>query len=88
MLIPSDAKRSSSTSRKCRCSKANVLEIFNLDGTIAEEREVRSDYDDSFIYKVGEIVEVADFDENRWEECSSGIHFFMQKKEAINYGKC
>ena len=83
LFIPSDAKRSSSTTRKCRCSKAKVLEIYNLDGTIAEEREVRSNYDNSFIYKVGEIVEVADFDENRWEECSKGIHFFMQRKEAV-----
>ena len=85
LLIPSDAKRSSSTGRKCRCSKAKVLEIFNLDGTIAEEREVKSNYDNSFIYKVGETVEVADFDENRWEECAKGIHFFMQRKEAIDY---
>ena len=88
LLIPSDAKRSSSTGRKCRCSKAKVLEIYNLDGTIAEEREVKSNYDNSFIYKVGEIVEVTDFDENRWEECASGIHFFMQRKEAIDYDMC
>ena len=88
LFIPSDAKRSSATTRKCRCSKAKVLEIYNLDGTIAEEREVRSNYDNSFIYKVGEIVEVADFDENRWKECSKGIHFFMQRKEAVDYDMC
>lgn len=28
-----DAKRSSATTRKCRCSKAKVLSITNLDGT-------------------------------------------------------
>ena len=89
LLIPTDAKRSSSTGRKCRCSKAKVLEIFNLDGTtIAEEREVKSNYDNSFIYRVGETVEVVDFDENRWEECAKGIHFFMQRKEAIDYDLC
>ena len=88
LLIPSDAKRSSSTTRKCRCSKAKVLEIYNLGGTIAEEREVKSNYDSSFIYKVGETVEVADFDENRWKECTKGIHFFMQRKEAIDYDMC
>ena len=36
--IPASAKRSSATSRKCRCNKAKVLEIYNLYGTIAEER--------------------------------------------------
>lgn len=85
LLIPSDARRSSSTGRKCRCSKAKVIEIYNLDGTIAEKREVKSNYDNSFVYKVGETVEVTDFDENRWKECAKGIHFFMQRKEAIDY---
>ena len=33
--IPFDAKRSSATTRKCRCSKAEVIAIYNLDGTEA-----------------------------------------------------
>ena len=28
------------------------------------------------LYKVGEIVEVKDFCEDRWKECSQGIHFY------------
>ena len=31
--ITEDAKRSSATGRKCRCSKARVLEIQNMDGS-------------------------------------------------------
>lgn len=85
LLIPSDAKRSSATTRKCKCNKAKVLEMFNLDGTIAAEREVHSNYDYSFIYKVGETIEVPNFDNNRWNECSEGIHFFINRQEAINY---
>ena len=23
--------------------------------------------------------------ENRWEECSTGIHFFLTRDEAVNY---
>ena len=34
--VLADAKRSSSTTEKCRCSKAKVLEIQNLDGSIAD----------------------------------------------------
>ena len=83
--IPSDAKRSSATTRKCRCSKAEVIAIYNLDGTEAGETTCHSDYDKNFIYEVGKAVEVTDFSEDRWDECSQGIHFFISRQEAINY---
>ena len=83
--IPEDALRSSSTTRKCRCSKAEVMEIYNLDGTIAEERQVASSRDSSFVYEIGKTVEVKDFDTNRWKECARGIHFFLNRQEATDY---
>ena len=84
LLITEDAERSNTTTRKCRCSKAKVLSITNKENT-KEYNKVRSDFDYSFIYKVGEIVEVKAFDKNRWEECSTGIHFFMTRDEAVKY---
>ena len=83
--IPVDAKRSSATTRKCRCSKAEVIAIYNLDGTEAGETTCHSGYDKNFIYEVGKTVEVTDFSENRWCECSQGIHFFISRQEAISY---
>ena len=83
--IPQDALRSSATTRKCRCNKAEVIEIYNIDGTIADERIVNSNYDSSFTYEVGKTVEVQDFDTNRWNECTRGIHFFINRQEAINH---
>lgn len=83
LLIPEDAKRSSGTSRKCRADKAIVLEIINKYGKETETAE--SIYDNDFIYKLGETVEVEDFDGNRWEECSTGIHFFITRREAEDY---
>ena len=83
--IPSDAMRSSATSRKCRASKAKILSITDKYGTPAGER-VESDYDRSFVYVVGETVEVKDFDTNRWNECAPGIHHFITRDEAIKYG--
>ena len=83
--ILSDAKRSSATTRKCRCSKAKVLSITNLDGTDADTDVAYSNHDPSFIYKVGETVEVPNFDTNRWNECSTGIHFFITRQEAVEY---
>ena len=84
--IPEDAKRSSAIgSRKCRCNKAKVLSIEHLDGTPAEVTSVRSQYETGFIYTLGETVEEELFDENRFIECSTGIHFFMTREEAVKY---
>lgn len=85
LLIPSDAKRSSGTTLKCRCSKTKVLEIQELDGSPSEVKEVRSNHDESFVYRVGETVFVEDFDDNRWNECSTGIHFFISREAAVSY---
>ena len=83
--ICADAKRSSATSRKCRCSKAKVLSITHLDGSDSGLTEVRSNYSKEFVYRVGETVEVPDFDENRWNGCAPGIHFFVTREEAVKY---
>ena len=83
--IPSDALRSSATTRKCRCSKAKVISITNPDGSPSNVTSIPSSWDNNFIYTIGDIVEVADFDTNRWNECAPGIHFFITRQEAINY---
>ena len=82
--IPADARRSSATSRKCRASKAKVLSITDIDGNPGCD-QVRSDYDPGFVYALGETVEVSDFDDDRWNECSTGIHHFITREEAVKY---
>ena len=84
LLIPEDAKRSSAMSEKCRCDKATVLEIQSLDGS-EKYQAAYSGYRPDFIYTVGETVTVPDFDENRWAECSTGIHFFINRQSAVEY---
>lgn len=84
LLIMEDSKRNSATTLKCRCDKAKVLDIEKID-TGEKVESTPSDYDINFVYKVGEIVKIDDFDENRWNECSTGIHFFMNKQNAIQY---
>ena len=83
--IPEDALRSSATTRKCRCSKARVLSITDLNGSEVNVVYAVSKHDSGFLYKVGEVVSVDDFDTNRWNECSTGIHFFMNREEAVLY---
>ena len=82
--IPEDARRSSATTRKCRCDKAKVLDITSLDGEEHYNEVVNYNYKKT-TYKVGEMVYPDSFDENRWNECSHGIHFFVNKQDAINY---
>jgi hypothetical protein len=84
--ILADAKRSSATSRKCRCSAAKVLSITTISGKSTKVKEIASNRDSNFVYRVGEIVRVDCFDENRWNECSTGIHFFITRSEAERYG--
>lgn len=36
-------------------------------------------------YTVGQMVEADSFNENRWRECSGGIHFFVHKARALQY---
>lgn len=83
--IPADAQRSSATGRKCRCDKAKVIEIQELDGSPSELTEVASGYDRNFVYRVGEIEEEPKYDEDRWNECAPGIHFFINRQEAVDY---
>jgi uncharacterized protein YjbI with pentapeptide repeats len=82
--IPADARRSSATSRKCRASKAKVLSITDINGNPGGD-QVRSNFDPNFVYAIGETVEVTDFDDNRWNECSTGIHHFITRAEAVIY---
>ena len=84
LKIPPDAKRSSATGRKCRASKAVVVSITTLNGDPAGN-EVCSDYDNRFVYRVGETVEVQNFDENRWNECAPGIHHYITREEAVRH---
>ena len=82
--ILEDALRSSATSRKCRCSKARVISISNYDGTTNYPNGC-SQYDTSFKYQVGDLISVDNFDTDRWNGCSTGIHFFITRREAVEY---
>lgn len=84
LIIPADALRSSATSRKCRASKAVVVDITDTNGNHVTDF-VPSDLDENFVYRIGEIVEVPDFDKDRWNECSAGIHHFITRMEAVLY---
>lgn len=86
LLIPADAQRSNATGRKCRASKARVLDLQDKQGnSLPSDTTAYSGHDTDFTYKKGETIHVEDFDTNRWKECAPGIHFFITRIEAVEY---
>lgn len=79
LRVPATAKRSSSMGRKCRAERVKVLEVIGGEVGI-------SMHDGQTEYRTGKVVKCDKWDENRWEECGGGIHFFMTRHEAEIYG--
>ena len=76
LLIPSAAKRSNATGRKCRAEFVKVQEVEG--GGVA----VTDHYGPETKYREDEIVWADEWDDDRWNECSHGIHFFITREEA------
>ena len=85
LKILKDSKRSQATTNKCRCDKALVLEFQNINGSKADLVEYTNTNFIKCTYKVGEVVYADSWDNNRWNECSHGIHFFMDRETAVDY---
>ena len=83
--IPEDARRSSATTKKCRFYKAKVLGFYDLNSTELNIDKIINNNYNTCEYIKGEMVYPDSFDEDRWNECSHGIHFFINKQDAINY---
>lgn len=85
LMIPTAADRSHAEGRKCRASYAMVMSITSASGK--NVKTARSLHDDDFVYTVGEKATPTSYDTDRWSECAPGIHFFLTKQEAMEYGK-
>lgn len=84
LLIPEDARRTSTTYIFCRTEKAKVLKITDFDENI-EYDEAVSFVDENFVYRKGEMVHAVNFNPDRWRDSTGGIHFFMDKEVAKKY---
>lgn len=84
LLIPADARRTSSTMNTCRCDKAKVLKITNPDESVKFDEAV-SFVDGDFVYRTGEMAYAKGFNPDRWRDSTGGIHFFLSKEEALGY---
>src|SRR5574343_381606 len=78
LRILSNARRSNSTGRKCRTEGVEVLEVIGAEYGV-------SLYNETIKYRVGKFVFCDKWNENRWNECGGGIHFFLTRAEAEEY---
>jgi hypothetical protein len=81
---------SSLVGRKCRAKKVKVLKAETLEGAVipklwVKPQEFESTFNVSFKYQVGQTLEEPSYDRDIRVECTQGLHFFMTKKEAIDY---
>ena len=86
LKILADSRRSRAIGDKCRCDKALVLEFQDVNGTVLNiPYIVNESFFPKCTYTVGEIVEADEWDDNRFNECSHGIHFFLDRQSAVDY---
>lgn len=58
---------------------------WKKDGTVSKRDMTYSQHNHNFYYEVGKTVNVDNFDEDRFNECAPGIHFFINRQEAVDY---
>ena len=84
LVIPKGSIVFSINNSKCRTNRAKVVSITDIEGNVTYDEAI-SQHNDTFIYKVGAELEIEDFDLMYNVECSTGIHFFRTREEAVNY---
>jgi hypothetical protein len=63
---------------KCRTTRAKITDM-------AGKELLHSSYDYSFEYRLGQEINIKDFNLMYNIECASGFHFFRTRKEAEEY---
>ena len=63
---------------KCRTNRAKITDMAGHD-------VLHSQYDNSFEYRLGQEINIKDFNMMYNVECASGFHFFRTREEAENY---
>lgn len=76
--IPSGAIVFCINGSKCRTNRAKITDMGG-------HEVLHSKYDDSFEYRLGQEININDFNLMYNVECASGFHFFMTRDEAEEY---
>ena len=84
--VLNDSQRFRGVGDICRCNKALVLEIQNLEGEKLDIEEIEyHDKKGTLIFHVWEVTECEEWYPGRWNDCQSGITFFIDRHSAVLY---
>ena len=64
--------------KKCRTNRAKITDMAGHD-------VLHSSYDNSFEYRLGQEIEIKEFNLMYNVECASGFHFFESREDAENF---
>ena len=76
--IPASAIVFCINGRKCRTNRAKIIDMGG-------HEILHSKYDNSLEYRLGQEINIKDFNLMYNVECTSGFHFFRTRKEAEEY---
>lgn len=88
LKVPDEALRTMTMgTRKGRCSAAKVIDIQSLNGKQHYKNvECMSWYDNKFRYKLGDTIHPEkNFNADGYVVCESGIHFFLNRDDAVAF---
>ena len=84
IVVPAEARRVAPVvGRKCRAEYVTVVALTAKDGSHPTEGK---GLHNGTKYVVGETVRPDSFNDDFKLECTNGIHFFITKAEAVEYG--
>jgi hypothetical protein len=73
---------------KVRTHRVMIVELQELDGTVIDDRSVMAFSPiskDKLCYRAGRTIVSDKFDDKLSIQCSSGIHFFLNRQNVIDY---
>jgi Family of unknown function (DUF5758) len=79
-----EQKYVNSSHAKYRTDKALVIDIQNFRTGKTMDSDA-SLYDRKFVYKKGELIEIDNYNTDLNETCTTGIHYFKNKKSAVEW---
>jgi hypothetical protein len=84
--VLNDSKRTRGMGDICRCDKALVLSIQDLEGNELDVEEIEyHDRTGTMVFRKQEVVECEHWYPGRWDDCQSGITFFIDRQSAMLY---
>lgn len=85
-ILGTSQRVSSLVGRKCRASEVVAIKAEDQDGNEITGEDFTSTHDEKFVWKLNEVTKPESFDADIRLECAPGLHFYITKDEAREFG--